>query len=58
MTPSMPPLASPVNPEATETLAEPGGSLIIQTRLIKAPRERVWAAWTEPAQLVELVRRL
>jgi uncharacterized protein YndB with AHSA1/START domain len=51
MTPSMPPLASPVNPEATETLAEPGGSLIIQTRLIKAPRERVWAAWTEPAQL-------
>lgn len=51
MTVSMPPLALPINSEATETIAEPGGSKIIQTRLIKAPRERVWAAWIEPAQL-------
>lgn len=46
-----PPLALPLDPEATQTVAEPGGSQIVQTRLIKAPRERVWAAWTEPAQL-------
>jgi hypothetical protein len=51
MTAPLPPLASPVNPGAAETRMEPGGSLIIQTRLIMAPRARVWAAWTEPAQL-------
>ena len=46
-----PSLALPFNPNATETIAEPGSSLILQSRLIKAPRERVWAAWTDPAML-------
>ena len=51
MTHSMPPLALPLQPEATQTVAEPGSSLILQTRLIRAPRERVWEAWTDPGQL-------
>ncbi len=51
MTTQMPPLALPLDAQATETLAEPGGSQVIQTRLIKASRERVWDAWTDPAQL-------
>lgn len=48
---SAPALALPINSEETESVIEPGGSLILQTRLIKAPRDRVWAAWTEPTML-------
>ncbi len=51
MTSPMPALALPLHAEATDTRAEPGGTQIIQTRLIKAPRSRVWDAWTDPAQL-------
>ncbi len=47
----LPPLALPIAPEATETIAQPGGSQLVQVRLIRAPRERVWTAWTEPDQL-------
>lgn len=47
----MPSLALPLQPEATETVIDKGSPVITQQRLIKAPRERVWAAWTDPAQL-------
>lgn len=46
-----PPLALPLDPAATKTVTEPGGTTIVQSRLIRAPRERVWTAWTDPAQL-------
>jgi len=48
---ALPSLALPLDPESTDTVAAPGSALIVQTRLIKAPRARVWAAWTDPAQL-------
>ena len=51
MTTPMPPLALPLDTDSTATQVAPGGSLIIQSRLIQAPRERVWDAWTDPAQL-------
>lgn len=51
MTIRMPPLALPLDAEATETRADSGGSQIIQTRFIKASRNRVWDAWTDPVQL-------
>ena len=51
MTTPMPPLALPLDSDSTATQVDPGGSLIIQSRLIQAPRERVWDAWTDPAQL-------
>lgn len=48
---SLPPLALPLAPADTTTLAEPGGTVIVQTRRIRAPRGRVWAAWIDPGHL-------
>lgn len=47
----LPPLALPLNADATHTQADPGQPTLVQTRLIRAPRERVWQAWTDAAQL-------
>lgn len=51
MKPVLPPLALPIRPDDTLTQAEPGQATIVQTRLIRAPRERVWQAWTDAGHL-------
>ena len=53
ITPStaLPPLAKPLRAELTETQAPAGATTITQTRVIAAPRDLVWTAWTDPLQL-------
>lgn len=48
---TLPPLAQPLQPELTQTRADSGSALIVQSRLIAAPRQAVWSAWTDPLQL-------
>lgn len=47
----LPPRALPLDRDATQTVVVTDSPLIVQTRRIRAPRARVWAAWTDPAQL-------
>lgn len=47
----LPPLAQPHRAELTETEAKAGATTITQSRLIAAPRDLVWLAWTDPLQL-------
>lgn len=49
--PALPPLAEPLRSELTDTHAPAGATSITQTRVIAAPRELVWTAWTDPLQL-------
>lgn len=44
-------LAQAVHPEYSQATLTPGSSELVITRLIRASRARVWAAWGDPAQL-------
>lgn len=51
MTPSPQPDDALLTPENTQAVVPPGGTDITMTRVIHAPRERVFAAWTDPLHL-------
>lgn len=48
---ALPALAEPRAPERTQTEQAPGSAILLQRRLIQAPRALVWQAFTDPLQL-------